>query len=44
MNVIIARQEFSAHLIYLPFQVQLSSEYVFWSKNAQICLKLRHFY
>jgi len=44
MKVIIARQIFSANLIY-PFQVQLSSEYCFEAGiYAQICLKLRHSY
>jgi len=44
MNVIIARQKFSAHFFKYPFQVQLSSEYCFEAGiYAQICLKLRHF-
>jgi len=53
MNVINARQNFSANLNYLSFSKLIfeASEYVlysqsmFWSRNLfELCLKLRHFH
>jgi len=45
MNGIIAKQKFSAHLIYLSFSKFIYLQNMFWSMNlAQICKKLCYFH
>jgi len=44
MNAIIARQNFSAHLIYLSVSSSVIVRMLFWSRNLRSKYTLRHFH